>query len=163
MKGRRYLAKSGRGYCGIGIFGNKTPDNLGTLWRSAYVFGASFIFTIGRRYPKQASDTLQTWRHVPLHHYADLADFWEHIPYDCPVIGVELAEDSVPVPGFSHPQRCIYLLGAEDYGLSPQALARCHQVVQLAGRHCLNVAVAGSIILHDRYVRMPIEREAVGR
>jgi tRNA G18 (ribose-2'-O)-methylase SpoU len=150
-----------RGYCGIGIVGGKTPANLGTLWRSAYVFGASFIFTVGRRYPKQASDTLKTWRHVPLMHYADTGDLWAHIPHDCQVVGVELADESVALPALVHPQRAIYLLGAEDTGLSPRVLARCHCVVQLAGRHCLNVAVAGSIVLHDRYMRTPVERKGV--
>lgn len=45
-----------RGYFEIGIYNNKTPSNLGTLWRSAYQLGAAGIFVIGQRYPKQASD-----------------------------------------------------------------------------------------------------------
>jgi tRNA (guanosine-2'-O-)-methyltransferase len=43
-----------RGYYGIGIENVKTAENVGTLWRSAYILGASFIFTIGKRYKKQA-------------------------------------------------------------------------------------------------------------
>ena len=52
-----------------------------------------------------------------------------------------------------HPERAAYLLGAEDHGLSPAVLAMCHRIVVLPGRHCLNVAVAGSLILYDRWLR----------
>ena len=38
------------GYCGIGIENGKAEVNLGTLWRSAHIFGAVFLFTVGRRY-----------------------------------------------------------------------------------------------------------------
>lgn len=39
-----------RGYFGIGIYHTKNVLNVGTLWRSAHNFGASFIFTVGMRY-----------------------------------------------------------------------------------------------------------------
>ena len=35
------------GYHAIGIVGGKNLDNAGTLWRSAYQLGASFMFTVG--------------------------------------------------------------------------------------------------------------------
>lgn len=38
-----------RGYFGIGIFHGKSSENLGTLWRSAAILGADFIFTIGKQ------------------------------------------------------------------------------------------------------------------
>ena len=41
------------GYFGIGVMGLKYDDNYGTLLRTAQVFGADFIFIIGRRYKKQ--------------------------------------------------------------------------------------------------------------
>jgi hypothetical protein len=44
-------------FFGIGILNGKTPENLGVLWRSAQNLGASYIFTIGNRYAKQACDT----------------------------------------------------------------------------------------------------------
>ena len=52
------LMKKLRGYFGIGILNNKTKFNIGTLYRSAFIFGASFIYTIGRRYTGQHSDYL---------------------------------------------------------------------------------------------------------
>ena len=47
-----------RGFFGVGIENTKTHQNIGTLWRSASIMGASFMFTIGKRYKKQASDTM---------------------------------------------------------------------------------------------------------
>ena len=84
-------------YCGIGIMGHKRDHNIGTLWRSAYILGASYIFTIGKKYKKQTSDVLKTWARIPLFHYEDFDDFRKHIPYDCRLVGVELDERSVPL------------------------------------------------------------------
>lgn len=45
-----------RGYFGIGVFHGKNEQNIGTLWRSANIMGADFIFTIGKRYSRQCTD-----------------------------------------------------------------------------------------------------------
>lgn len=139
-----------RGFFGIGIENTKTSQNIGTLWRSASILGASFMFTIGNRYKKQATDTMQSWRHIPLYAYDDFEAFYKNIPYCAQLIGVELDAKSVPVNEFKHPERAIYLLGAEDNGLSKVALEKCHKLVQLPGDYCMNVSVAGSIIMYDR-------------
>lgn len=138
-----------RGYFGI----TKDVFNVGSLWRSADLLGAAFIFTIGRRYRTQASDTMKSARRVPLHHYADLDDFYGHLPYDVQLIGLELDPRARAVEHYCHPDRAVYLLGAEDHGLSKAALAKCHQLVQLPGRSSLNVAVAGSLVMYDRWAK----------
>ena len=142
-----------RGFFGIGIQNTKTEQNIGTLWRSASIMGASFIFTIGKRYKTQASDTMKSWKHIPLYNYETLEDFYKSMPYDCQLIGVELDQKSIPVVQFCHPERCIYLLGAEDNGLTKEAICKCHRLVQLPGDYCMNVAVAGSMIMYDRYMK----------
>lgn len=142
-----------RGFFGIGIQHTKMAENVGTLWRSASILGASFIFTIGKRYSKQASDTMSSWKHIPLYHYPDFEDFYKSIPYDCQLVGVELDEKSIPVSEFKHPERVVYLLGAEDNGLSKQAIDKCHRLVQLPGDYCMNVSVAGSLIMYDRLIK----------
>lgn len=142
-----------RGYFGIGIQNSKTEKNIGTLWRSASIMGASFIFTIGRRYKKQASDTMKSWKHIPLFNYDTFDDFYKTLPYDCQLIGVELDEKSVPITKFNHPERCVYLLGAEDNGLTKEAIEKCHKIVQLPGDYCMNVSVAGSLVMYDRILK----------
>ena len=142
-----------RGYFGIGIYNGKCEQNIGTLWRSANILGASFIFTIGKRYSKQCSDTMRTPKHIPLFHFEDYSDFLKHIPYDCPVVAIELDGNSVPLEAYKHPERCIYLLGAEDGGIPKDVLARCRDIIQLMGDHCMNVSVAGSIVMYDRMAK----------
>ena len=144
---------SDRGWCAVGVWHGKKAVNIGTLWRSAVVLGADFVFTIGRRYTHQPSDTFRAPRHVPLWHFADLADFFGHLPSGGTLIGVELDERAVELERLSHPERAVYLLGAEDHGLSDEAMGYCHQLVRLPGERSLNVATAGSIVLYDRHVR----------
>jgi tRNA G18 (ribose-2'-O)-methylase SpoU len=142
-----------RGYFEIGIFHGKTPSNVGTLWRSAFQMGASGIFTVGRRYSKQASDTVQAYRHIPLRDYASLDEFLAAQPYDCPVVGVEMG--GRPLAKFAHPERAIYLLGSEDNGLSKLALGHCQHVISLPSvrTNSYNVSVAGSLVMYDRMMK----------
>jgi len=142
-----------RGFYGIGIENVKTPQNIGTLFRSALIYEASFIFTIGKRYEKQHSDTVKSFRHVPLYHYLTLDDLLSHLPFGCRLIGIELDEKAYMLPNFCHPERACYLLGAEDHGLTNQAKEKCHHLIQIPGTPCLNVSVAGSIVMYDRYVK----------
>lgn len=140
-----------RGYFGIGIENGKTPANLGTLWRSAHSLGAAFVFTIGRRYTPQASDTTKAWRSIPLHHYLDWDSFFGSLPYDCRLIGVEFPHERArPIFNFVHPERCVYLLGSEDCGLSKNALGACHHLIYIPTERCINVSAAGSIVMYDR-------------
>lgn len=138
------------GFFGIGIYHTKTEANVGTLWRSAYQLGASFIFTIGGRYKKQASDTSKAWRSIPLYHYDTMYLFLRNIPHDCLLIAVEMG--GAEIGNWQHPDRCIYLLGAEDYGLPESILVDCNQHISLAAvrQPSFNVAVAGSIVMYDR-------------
>jgi tRNA G18 (ribose-2'-O)-methylase SpoU len=138
-------------YFAIGIEHTKTEANVGTLWRSADLFDAAFVFTIGRRYKRQCSDTMHSWKRIPLFHFDDFADLYAHIPHDCMLVGVELDDRSIALPKYSHPKRAIYLLGAEDNGLTREARQRCHSLVQLPGRYSMNVAAAGTIVLYDRF------------
>jgi hypothetical protein len=51
----------------------------------------------------------------------------------------------------SHPERACYLLGAEDYGLPAEIIARCEFAVRIPGAaYCLNLASAATIMMYDR-------------
>jgi tRNA G18 (ribose-2'-O)-methylase SpoU len=150
----------GRGYFGIGIVHVKKEHNVGTLLRTAQSLGAAFVFTVGRRYDRQASDTTKAWRHIPLYHHDTIDQLVDSLPYSCPLIGVELDPRARPISNYVHPERAVYLLGAEDHGLTPSERARCHQLVQLPGAYCLNVATAGSIVMFDRVQKMEQRRVA---
>ncbi len=139
-----------RGYFGIVVKNLKTPANLGTLLRSAYNFEAAFIGIIGERYKHQPSDTLKAHRHIPLFHYDTDEEFLKSIPFSCQLIGIEITEASKPLERFVHPQRAVYLLGPEDGSLPEKLLAKCQSILKINTSQCLNVAVAGSIVMYDR-------------
>lgn len=145
---------SQRGFFAIGIVKGVKWPNIGTLARSAYSMGASFMFTVGGRYQPQASDTPKSWRHMPIMEFGSVSDLVDHLPYGCPLVGVENSESALPLALYRHPMNACYLLGSEDNGLNKDDLALCHEVVILPGIHCLNVAVAGSIVMADRLVQM---------
>lgn len=143
------------GYFGVAVWHPKHEVNVGTLWRSAHTYGAAMLATVGRRYSQQASDTCKAPNAIPLHHFTDVDDLIEHLPNSCPLVGVELDERAESLTVFTHPRRALYLLGAEDHGLPADVLARCHYVIQIPtpAAWSLNVSVAGSLVLHDRYVK----------
>ena len=139
-----------RGFWGIGIYSPKKIENIGVLWRSAHVFGASFIFTIGSRYSRQPSDTTNASFHVPLYEYKTFEDFQLHCPKATSLVAIEQTPKARSLVHFVHPERCVYLLGAEDLGLPIQILDAAQSVVAIDTAFCLNVAVAGSIVVYDR-------------
>ncbi|AOW20953.1 RNA methyltransferase [Urechidicola croceus] len=143
-----------QGYFGIGIQNGKTPENLGVLWRSAQNMGASFIFTIGNRYAKQACDTHKAVGAMPYFHYDTFNEFYTNLPKGAMLVGVELDEAAVQLETFKHPRRCVYLLGAEDHGLSKKAIEKSHHLVKFKSELSLNVSVAGSIIMYDRQAKL---------
>ena len=141
-----------RGYFEIGIFRTKTVSNIGTLWRSAYQLGASGIFTIGKRYPHQASDTVKAYRHVPMREHLSFEDFLLSRPKSSILVAVEMG--GTPLARFKHPEQAVYILGAEDSGLPDHVLKACNTTVAIESERTesFNVAVAGSIIMYHRLI-----------
>ncbi|MBX6320771.1 MAG: RNA methyltransferase [Rhodospirillaceae bacterium] len=145
-----------RGYFGIGVEGLCKPMNLGALLRTAHAFGAGFTVIIGAGPPKlremEHADTSHAAENVPLHVFPDLASL--SLPVGCRLVGVELVEDAIPLPSFRHPLRAAYVLGAERSDLSPELLARCDFVVRIPTRFCVNLAVAGALVMYDRMLSL---------
>jgi len=139
-----------RGYFEIGIFQPKKEENVGTLWRSALQLGASGIFTIGKRYSPQASDTSNSYRHLPLRYYTNFSEFYSNLAHKSKLVGVEMGGRSLT--GFVHPEQCVYLLGAEDFGLPKEIQQQCWAIVSLdsINQNSYNVAVAGSLVMYNR-------------
>lgn len=76
------------------------------------------------------------------------------------LICIETDKNSNNLVDFEHPKRAVYLLGAEDNGLSKEIMdAPWKKVVYIPGRVCLNVASAGSIVLYDRVAKMKGSRD----
>lgn len=139
-----------RGYFGIGMEGASKPMNFGNLARSAHGFGASFVFTIApaRTIGSPASDTSRSQDHLPWYTFDSAEEL--RLPDDCRLIGVELTEDAIELPSFRHPRRAAYVLGPENGSLSPLLIERCEFVVKIPIAFCINVAMAGAIVMYDR-------------
>ncbi|GAB6144431.1 hypothetical protein JCM12294_18690 [Desulfocicer niacini] len=143
-----------QGFYGIGLVNCVKGVNVGTLWRSAYILGASFIFTVGKPYRREAGDVTLTWQKIPLYNYTSVDVLKEHLPFDTRLVGVELSPDAQPLSLYDHPKRAVYLLGNEQVGLPPDLLSACHGVVRLPGEFSLNVSVAGSLVMYDRITKI---------
>jgi tRNA G18 (ribose-2'-O)-methylase SpoU len=144
-----------RGYFGIGVEGISKPMNVGNLLRSAHSFGASFFFTIDPEVDvreMQRSDTSGAFGHIPFYNFDKVADLV--LPRQTSLVAVELIEDSIDLPSFRHPQQAVYVLGPEKANVSDEMLARCDHVIKIPMKFCVNVGVAGAIVMYDRLISM---------
>lgn len=144
-----------RGYFGIGVEGVSKAMNAGGLFRTAHAFGASFVFLIGAAYPRGEganADTSDAPGQVPLYEFADVAAL--RLPRDCRLVGVELLDTADVLPSFRHPRNAAYVLGRERGTLSPKLLELCDHVVKIPTRFCLNLAVAGAVVMYDRLLTL---------
>jgi tRNA G18 (ribose-2'-O)-methylase SpoU len=141
---------SRRGYFAIGAERMSKALNLGNLMRSAHGFGASFTFTVGATYQalEARADTSKGQWHLPHYNWASLEEM--ALPQGCKLVGVELIEDAIDLPSFRHPMRAAYVLGPEQGFLSKELLCRCDFVVRIPTSFCVNVAMAGAIVMYDR-------------
>lgn len=102
------------GFFTVGVVGAKTAYNLGSLWRSAYQFGAAGLFVVNDRGAtaslKQTSDTTKAWRRVPLVSHDDWHAFCGAQPYGAMWVAVEMGGE--PLETFEHPERAVYILGS---------------------------------------------------
>ncbi len=143
-----------RGYFGIGAEAISKPMNLGNLVRSAHAFGASFVFLVDAHYTVSSarSDTSAAEKQLPLYRYDHPNELV--LPRTCSLIGVELLDEATELPSFRHPPNAAYVLGPERGSLSPDMVARCDHVVKIPTRFCVNLGVAGAIVMYDRVISL---------
>jgi tRNA G18 (ribose-2'-O)-methylase SpoU len=140
-----------RGWFAIGAEGISKAVNLGNLVRSAHAFGASFVFLVdpeARFREALATDTSRAEWQLPVYLY-ERPEAVE-LPRHCKLIGVELVEEAIALPSFRHPLAAAYVLGPERSSLSPAMQGRCGYLVRIPARFCVNLAVAGAIVMYDR-------------
>lgn len=144
-----------RGFFGVGAEGISKGANLGSLVRSTHAFGGSFFFTLSTILDLdgvRASDTSDAFDHLPFYNFPTLEDMM--LPAGCTLVGVELTPDAIELPSFRHPTRAAYILGPEMGSLSPAVQEKCDFIVKIPTKFCINVGVAGALILYDRMISM---------
>lgn len=144
-----------RGYFGVGVEEISKSFNLGNLVRTTHAFGGSFFFTINAsvNYADiKTSDTSHADIHMPFYTYKNVGEFT--LPKDCKLVGVELLDEAEDLPSFRHPLRAAYVLGPEKGSLSPALVKRCDDIVKIPMKFCVNVGVAGALVIYDRMISL---------
>jgi|TARA_Y100000814_G_scaffold277485_1_gene238532 tRNA G18 (ribose-2'-O)-methylase SpoU len=129
--------------------------NVGSLFRSGHAFGASFIFTVNANYNTRKggkSDTSVSTEHIPFYKFPDASSLV--LPKLCKLVGVELIDDAVELPSFRHPLQAAYILGPERGSLSNAILEKCSHTVKIPTKFCINLGLAGAIIMYDRMLAL---------
>ena len=93
-------------------------------------------------------DTSGGTEHLPFYTYETVAELT--LPAGCQLVGVELTDDAVELPHFQHPPAAAYVLGRERGSLSAALEARCAHLVKIPTKFCVNVGLAGAIVMYDR-------------
>ncbi len=142
-----------RGFFGIGVERINKPYNVGNVFRSAHAFGASFVFTVDATYERTKgarSDTSDSLGQMPFYSFPDIHSMV--LPKGCALVGVELLDEAVDLPSFRHPLQAAYILGPERASLSAATVERCDHVIKIPTRFCLNVGIAGALVMYDRVI-----------
>ncbi len=144
-----------KGFFGIGAEGISKPMNMGALMRTAHAFGASFFYSVDadvKVTDMYASDTSKAYENMPYYNWDSIEDM--ALPRGCQLVGIELTDDAVELPEFKHPRAAAYVLGRELGNLSPEMMAKCHHIVKIPTKFCINVSLAGALVMYDRMVSM---------
>lgn len=144
-----------RGFFGMGVEGITKPMNVGNLLRSSHAFGASFFFTVSPVVDMKSmrvSDTSGAFDNIPVYNFEKPEDII--LPHKTSIVGVEFLEDAIDLPSFRHPKQAVYVLGPEKGNLSESMLKKCDFVIKIPMKFCVNVGVAGALIMYDRLITL---------
>ena len=139
-----------RGYSAIGLDNPKFDVNVGSALRAAGVYGSSFVAATGKRFKRQKTDTMKSYRHLPFLRPNSLQDV---IPFDCVPVAVDLIDGAIPLTEYKHPQRAFYIFGAEDATLGCRVTNWCRDIVYIPTNGCMNLAATINVVLYDRLLK----------
>ena len=127
-------------------------ENVGGVIRAAGCFDADYVSTIGHEYKGHATSVGHD-RHVPIWYHDSFRDLKVSLPYATEIVAVDYNEDATKLSNFQHPERALYILGQEGPGFEEheEVLERADRTVYIDAEYCMNMAVAGNMILRDRY------------
>jgi len=131
---------------------------VGTLVRTAHAAAAREVVLLGEReWNIEAARTAESFTEI-VQLDADVDLFREHLRRRrWNLVAVELAEGSVNLFDAEYPERPCFLLGAELGGVPQELLDDAAVIVQIPQWGlvpCLNLAVAGSIVVYDHLTKL---------
>lgn len=149
----------------------KFAKNVGGALRSCAAFEADALYWTGERvlepeHAKQVKRYARLPRELRMHDYketvqfkrlslAEETDIWRRGSVlerqIVTPVAVEFRDTYEQLPYFEHPEHALYVFGAED-GSVP--IRNYHRYVTIPAEHCLNLAVAVSVVLYDRQAKL---------
>ncbi len=143
-----------RGYSCIGLDNPKSTINIGSVFRASKCYGVSFVAISGERAKNNLgsipTDTQKGIRHIPVLRIKDIHDV---IPFDCVPVAIDIVENSIPLPEYKHPERAMYIFGAEGATLGRRVLSWCKDIVSIPTNGCMNLAATVNVVLYDRMLK----------
>jgi tRNA (guanosine-2'-O-)-methyltransferase len=135
----------------------QNPYNLGTIARHAAAYRAEQGWLVGEpnafSHPKARKTAMGTDRLVPWEFVASPAEgLAAAAEAGYRLVGIELVADAQPLFAVDFTRPTCLVLGHEERGLSPAALARCDEIAfipQVGKVGSLNVAAAAAIALYE--------------
>lgn len=135
----------------------QSPFNVGAILRTAAALKVEHLWLAGDTASptnaKTAKTALGSQRYLDWTWHDTAADAVAAAREDgWRIVGVELADDAVPLPDLAVDGPVALMIGHEDRGLSPASLALCDAVAfipQLGRIGSLNVATAAAIALYE--------------
>lgn len=153
-EGMTYRDKTTETFCGFAFFNSKLQGNVGTALRTASALGiADFFCTIGDRYIRPRSDTIYSNYRHPVFSFDNFDAFIASFPQHCQLIAVEQHDKARCLSEFEHPQRALYVFGAEDEGIPRKYVDQIKQKICLPSPIgiSMNLSACASIVMWDRY------------
>jgi tRNA G18 (ribose-2'-O)-methylase SpoU len=133
------------------------PENLGTIVRTADVFGVDAVLVgpscpdpLSRRVLRVSMGTVLDLPVIPCDDLASRLDLLR-AERGLRLVATVTDPDAEPIDRFERPPRLAIVMGSEAHGLDPDWVARCDARVTIPmrpGAESLNVAVAAGIFLH---------------
>ena len=91
---------------------------------------------------------MAAYRHLPF--IGSVANLFDHIPYDCVPVAVDILDGARPLHSYTYPERAFYIFGPEDGTLGRAITDRCRDIVYVPTEGCMNLAAAVNVVLYDR-------------
>lgn len=141
----------------VGLINPKSPDNVGSVMRAAGNYNVDSVIYTGSRYERAASlnpDTPNLSRkvgqNVPLSQVNNLID---SVDKDTRIICIELVEDAIALPRYSHPEKALYIFGPEDGSIEQEIINQADDVVYIPTTGCMNLSATVNVVLYDRVAK----------
>ncbi len=141
----------------------RSPFNVGSIFRSADAFGFAELllsgFTADPGHPRAERSAMGAVESVPWRR-AGLSDLEACVAEGGTVLALELRGE--PIDAFSFPERGMVVVGSEELGVSPEAMALCSATVSipmLGAKGSLNAGVAFGVLANAW--RASLERRGI--